>query len=489
MHSLLHSVFTPLVGETAAFWFALCGDILALLHIPSVIARREGRPLAALAWILGLLAIPFGGVILWWFLGRTHLNRPRLRRRRSLFRFRASAPGVVGRFRSPGGRVAFPFPDHARRWDEGLYPPVAIPSPEILEDEEAFRSLETALAKAEGEIRILFYIWKGDATGRRIRDILCERAQQGVAVFVLLDGMGARRVAGRFMDPLRRAGGKVAVFLPVRFRPWAPNINFRNHRKLVLVDGRLAITGGMNIGDEYRNEWHDFLVRFRGSVLALFDEVFREDWHFATGQVLPPLVFRGRSRRRTSTVSGRRADALCTFVASGPDRLENRAHDALFALVTSARRRVWLTTPYFVPGTALLVALKTAALRGVDVRILTPAQSDVPFVRLASRSYHRPLLEAGMRVFEYEPRVLHGKSLLIDEDIVALGSANADVRSFRMNFEVVCFVRSRPLTARVAAIFERDLAVSTEISEAEVRNRSRLRKQLELAAQMLAPIL
>ena len=481
MHSLLQSSLTGLLGPDVSFWVVLGGDLLALAHIPSVLSRREGRPIAALAWILGLIAVPYGGVVLWWFLGRTHLHRPVMRRRRSQFRFRKTS-----RFRAhdqsdgPVGRSDFPFRFYPRRWSEGLFPPVRVPKPDILEDAGAFAALEEALGNAAVEIRIMFYIWKGDATGRRLRDILCERARAGVRVFVLLDGMGGRGVSGAFMNPLRSTGAQVAVFLPVRFRPWAPSLNFRNHRKLVIIDGFAAFTGGMNIADEYRSRWHDFLIRFRGEMVEHLDEVFREDWHFSTGRILPPL---SSARRWKDT------GALCTLVASGPDQTENRAHDGVFSLISSARKRVWLTTPYFVPGAALLSALKTAALRGVDVRILTPGASDVPFLRLASRSYHRTLLAAGMRIYEYRPQFLHAKGLVVDDDTVVIGSANMDVRSFRLNFEVVCFVRGRKFAGELATVFRRDVGRSTEVSERDVAARSRWQQRLESAAQLLAPVL
>ena len=487
MHSLQQIVFDPLMGHALSFWFAVFADLLAIGHIPSVIARRQGRPMAALAWILGLIAVPYIGVVLWWFLGRTHLHRPVMRRRRLQFRFRkrsrfqVEGSGSRSGAWSPNSAAAdFPFEYHARRLTEGLFPPIRIPEPEVIEDSSGFSDFLDALRGAQFEIRILFYIWTGDATGREVRDILCERARAGVRVFVLLDGMGGRSVSGSFMNPLRRSGAQVSVFLPVRFRPWAPSINFRNHRKLALVDGVVAFTGGMNVADEYRYRWHDFLVRFRGDAVDHLDEIFREDWHFATGRVLSPLT---APRKRV------RSGALCAMVASGPDREADRAHDGMFSLISLARKRVWLMTPYFVPGTALLAALRTASLRGVDVRVLTPGRSDVPFLRMASRSYHGALLQAGMRIFEYGPRFLHAKGLLIDDDTAVIGSANVDVRSFRMNFEIVCFLRSRKLAASLARMFVRDFALSHEIGEEEVAARPRWQRQLESAAQLLAPIL
>lgn len=481
MHWLLYTILISAGGPDLTAWVMLAGDLLAVSHTPSVIARRQGRPAAALAWILALFALPYLGVVLWWFLGRTHLLRPATRRRRSLSRFRPTARSTPGEnARNTIMRGVLPFSFHPRRWEEGVFPSASIPRPIVFAEGQAFDDLERTVGAARKEIRILFYIWENDETGRRMRDLLCERARAGVRVCVLLDGKGSSGLGRTFMAPLRRAGGQVAFFLPVRFRPWAPTLNFRNHRKLVLIDGEIAYTGGINIGDDYRRRWHDFFVRFAGEVVEHFDEVFREDWHFATGTVLAPLVVRPK-------ISG--GDTLCTLIASGPDRIENRVHDCYFSLVANARRRVWLTTPYFVPGPALVAALKTASLRGTDVRILIPDKSDIRLVSLASRSYYETMQASGIRIFHYERAVLHAKVLVIDQDVVAIGTANADARSFRLNFELVCFLGGIGFNRTMAELFEQDLVQSREITASELSQRTDLQRWAESLARLMGPLL
>ena len=299
-------------------------------------------------------------------------------------------------------------------------------------------------------------------------------------VRVLVDAVGSPSFGGRFSRPLRKAGAEVAAFLPARFRPWAPTFNFRNHRKILVVDGRVAYTGGMNVGREYETEWQDLSLELRGPVVGQLADVFAEDWCFATGREPPALP-------EVEAVDPE--GHVCTVVASGPDRSSNRVHDAFFLAITRARARVWIASPYFVPSQALLAALRSAAQRGVDVRILTPRRSDLPLVAFASRSYYRPLLTEGVRIFEYTAGVLHAKALLVDEELSALGSTNVDARSFRLNFEITCFVASEALASSLARVFERDLALSEEIELAALDERPTWVALAESMAHLLSPLL
>jgi cardiolipin synthase len=377
--------------------------------------------------------------------------------------------------------------------------------------DEFFPALEQAIREARDHVHLLFYIWNDDATGRKFRDLLVERAKAGVEVRVLCDAFGAPRVGGAMMDPLRSAGGKVALFLPPRYLTRSPAINFRNHRKIVVADGRVGILGGLNVGDEYTSGWRDLAIAVRGPAVDQLQEVFVDDWYFASGEDITNRRFFGQWREgqpedkpieatpQRSRKRGKRdgeladdrmaADAICAIVASGPHTMNNSLHDALFISLTRARKRIYITTPYFIPDSSIMTALRTAVYLGVDVRVLLPAKTDAPLVRLAARSYYSSLLQAGVRLYEYQPAILHSKSLLIDDDVSVVGSANMDLRSFKLNFEATCFVENRSLAARLADVFDSDLEQSREVTLEEMQNRTRWSKLTEAAAHLFSPMM
>lgn len=501
MHSLLIILLGAGMQLTTAKLIVLAADVLALTTIPSVLLRRRGRPLAALSWSLAVLTLPLVGVLAWWMLGRTHLQRPSRRRRAASQAYcarRLAHPEEPGAWCRPCEipsvlREVLPFATVDRRRTDGVFPPTVANHSRLLVDGcEAFTAMESAMGAAAQEIHAMFYIWKADDTGRQWRDLLIEKARQGVRVRVLVDAVGSPRLHRMLVRPLRRAGACVSTFLPARFWPWSPTFNFRNHRKLLVVDRRVAFLGGMNVGDEYAGAWHDCMVQLEGPVVRQLNEIFEEDWFFASGEDLAdsPLP-RDIVSRELSCRPGdaqERSD-VCVVIAGGPDRDENRIQDALFLAITGARGRVWLTTPYFIPALPLLAALRGAAQRGVDVRLLVPKVNDVGLVGLASHSYYPELLEAGVQIFEYTGGVLHMKALVVDHWLSVTGSANVDVRSLTLNFELACFNASAHLNARLAQVFESSLGRSDQADGAALGRRSVLRKLAESIAHLLSPLL
>src|SRR5690606_32940971 len=290
------------------------------------------------------------------------------------------------------------------------------------------------IASARAHIRLEDYVWHPDRTRTALRDALVERAKAGVKVRLLVDAFGGGKCA-RLFRPLVEAGGELAWFHPTRFgrvwqRPWA---NLRNHRKLVVIDGRIGYTGGMNITDDQNERvdpaaYRDLHLRLEGNVVRALQLVFVEDWAYATGE----RDFIGEVARQTPRQP---TGPVCAqVVPSGPDSPWEAIHRMHVGAIHAARERVWLVTPYFVPGEAAMMALTSAALAGLDVRLLVPRMSDSRLVTLAARSYFGPLLVAGVKIYEYGPRMLHTKALLVDDSTVLVGSANFDHRSFRLNF-------------------------------------------------------
>lgn len=474
--------------------------LFVLASVPSVLVEREGTPYSALAWILALFAMPPVGLFFWWAFGRKHLARKRRRRRkasahvwRSLAQVRDDIHDAP--YASLAGLMPLRLPKEEASW---VFPPTASNRVELLNDAaEFYPAVEKAIRDARDHVHLLFYIWNDDATGRRFRDLLVEKAKAGVHVRVLCDAFGSPRVRGPLMDPLRQAGGKVSVFLPPKFLTRSPAINFRNHRKIVVADGRFGFVGGLNIGDEYTENWHDVAIAIRGPAVDQLQEVFVDDWFFACGEDITSKRYFGKWREDDAAAGESAevntgsdgADATCAVVASGPHTANNSLHDALFISLTRARRRVYITTPYFIPDQAIMTALRTAVYRGVDVRVLLPGKSDAPWVRLAARSYYSHLLRAGVRLYEYQPTILHAKSVLFDDDVSVVGSANMDLRSFKLNFEATCFIQSRRLAARLAAVFQQDLRASREVTLKEMANRTRWAKVTEAAAHLFSPMM
>jgi cardiolipin synthase len=279
----------------------------------------------------------------------------------------------------------------------------------------------------------------------------------------------------------------VAAFAPWKYLRRSLSINFRNHRKIVVADGAVAYAGGLNVGVEYTRHWRDLGFRFEGPVAAHFQEVFAEDWYFATGENLAEPVYVPHDR--VAPAPRGPSGAVCQIIAGGPDTPHNATHDAFFVAATQARHRIDICTPYLVPDQAIQAALRTAVYRGVDVRVLVPRESDVWLAHLAGRSYYPSLVASGIRIFEYLPSVLHTKLWLIDSDLSVVGSANLDTRSFKLNFEVSCFVRSASLTAALRCAFERDLAESREVTADRLRRVGKWQQLQEAAMNLLSPLL
>jgi cardiolipin synthase len=476
MDYLLHLV----LGEAELGWLALvtfASQVIALVTIPSVLLRRQGQPRAALAWLLTMFAVPAVGVVAWWALGRTSMVR---KRRKRVARARAFADryGTAHTERCDAFEGLLP----ARALGDSIFTSRGNHVDLLFDGPSAFPAMEQAIERAERTVHVMFYIFRNDTTGRRFRDLLVERAKAGVRVRVLIDAWGSPRFTGKFSDPLRAAGASVAAFLPSHFMPLlAPRFNFANHRKLVVVDDRIAFLGGMNVGDEYALEWRDVMARLEGPAARALDHVFLDDWFFASHEdaELP-------ERGPPHFVDG--GAAQCAVIASGPDRA-SYIHDAYFILFTRADRRIWIVTPYFIPSDALAVALKTAAGRGLDVRVLLPLTSDVNVVKHAARSYYPDLLNSGVKIYEYGGPMLHAKALLVDDEISCVGSANVDTRSFRLNFEIGCFVSDRTKTGEVTRWYEGLLEEAHRVTLAEARGRSTSEKLLESAAHLFSPLL
>jgi len=460
--------------------------VLALMSIPSVLVQRAGRPMAALAWILGMIAVPPIGLLLWWVMGRRHLTRQRRKRRDAANQISEKLQSVVTDLCAASNRASrglLPLRRLPPEYQLAVFPATCGNRVDLLVDaREAYPAMIEAIESAQHHVHLLFYIWNDDVTGRRFLEVLERKAREGVEVRLLCDAIGAPKVGGALTQPLQEAGGLVARFLPPRLSG-APTINFRNHRKILVSDGSVGFTGGVNIGDEYTGAWHDVAIRVEGPAVDQLQEVFADDWYFAQKQNLADPKYFGKHQ------GAMLGDANCELVTSGPDSPHEQMQDVLFLAINEARKRVLIVSPYFIPNPPILAALRSAVFRGIDVRIMTPGRSDVRVARWASRSFYPGMIEVGIRLFEYQAGMLHTKAVIFDDDLSLVGSANINNRSFRLNFEASMLVRDRALNASLASLFEANCQKSQEVSFEFVRNRPWRKQVMDSAAHLLSPIL
>ena len=330
----------------------------------------------------------------------------------------------------------------------------------LIDGEATFVSLLKGIAQARDYILFQFYMIHDDELGRRVQQALIERAQAGVRVYVLYDEVGSSGLPWTYVDKLRKAGVEVSAFKATQGARNRFQLNFRNHRKMVVVDGVTGWVGGHNVGDEYLGHdpefspWRDTHVRLEGPVVTQLQAVIAQDWYWATRRI-PQLNWTPRAAAN--------GNVRAMITPTAPTTQLETSGLLFVAALDSARERIWITAPYFVPDEAVIKALQLAALRGVDVRILTSGKGDSLAVHLAAFHYIELLQGLGIRFYAYQPGFLHEKVMLIDHDISAVGTANFDNRSFRLNFEVTALIADPAFASETESMLERDFAHAVEI--------------------------
>jgi len=455
-----------------------------LLALSVWILLQQRPPVSTLAWILSLAALPVLGFLIYHWLGPVRIRRQQIKRRRSRNRRLLDQDPLIASDQLLS--LTSPLQQRQAQLVEALCgsPPTTASSVILLNDGAAtYEALLKALSEAREHIHLEYYIIEPGRVADELSEVLCERAKAGVAVRLLVDAVGSAGLPRAYLRTLRTAGVELVWFHPFRLATLKPLLNLRTHRKIAVIDGRVGFTGGINLCDEQDERvsstaWHDLHLRIEGAAVNGLQQVFVEDWIYASRK---PLVQHGLFPVLAP------GEIALQWLPSGPDTPSEPIHRAMLQSIHDARERVWLMTPYFVPPEPALYALVNAALRGVDVRLLLPRRADSRIVTYASRSYFDELLEAGVRVFEYQPRMLHAKVLLIDSELCTLGSANFDARSFRLNFELCVNLYGEAPAQLLAEQFDRDLQDGVEVCRPrKLRFRARL---AEAAARLLSPVL
>ncbi len=464
-------------------------ELFSFCLIPVVILRTR-QPLAAVAWILGIILMPGLGGLLYLATGTTRVQRKTRRKKQAREMLEPQLPSLDAHEVSPP-----PESDDSIRAElMALACRIAETRPtwgnavEIITDtNHAYGLQEQAIRNAKNHIHLEYYIFQPDETGRRFRELLIAKAREGVRVRFLYDAVGSLRLGRRFLRPMRDAGIRVERFLPVNplRRRWV--FNLRNHRKILVVDGEVGFTGGVNVGNEYIGQtsqfgyWRDTHMMLRGSSVLQLQQVFALDWFFATDEelVAPELY----------PPAGEPGDQIVQVLASGPDLPVEVCHELFFTAISAARRHVFIQSCYFVPPESIRVALQSAAHRGVNVQIILPARSAHITALLAAQSYYEELLASGVRIFEYTEGLMHSKVLTIDGEWSYVGSANIDNRSLRLNFEVGgVFYGSRAAT-ELEEMFRNDLSRCSPLELDRWSQRSILRRLAENTCRLLSPVL
>ncbi len=455
--------------------------LVFILVVIGVIIGAKRDPVKSLAWISVIALLPVAGVVLYVLFGRNLRKEKKFGRKLQLFE------GVSL--------------EHAHAIDDNRntitlllnnsQAPLTVHNHvSVLNNGKAtFAAIIEALKNAKETINIEYYIFENDRIGGKIAKILRDKARAGIEVRFIYDDVGSWGLSPKFLSGMRHAGVKVRCFQPVVF-PWLTStVNYRNHRKIVVVDGQVAFTGGINIADRYlvrrgkNGMWRDTHLRLEGEAVAMLQTVFLTDWYFLNKK--EPAMFDVKFYP-PSTVEG---ESPVQIAASGPDSDWAAIMQAFFSAITRAHDHIYISSPYFLPNEAILTALKVAALGGIDVRVMIPSRSDSKIVYWATRSYISELLDAGIGVYLYQKGFNHSKVIMIDGRFSSVGTANMDVRSFEDNFEVSAIMYDPSVAAELEGYFFDDLKRSKLLRRDEWALRPHRHRIYESFARLLSPLL
>lgn len=469
--------------------------IIFIVLISIVIFFENREPSKTAAWLLILIALPIVGFVFYIYFGQ-NFRKKRIFKKKDIIDEKDLDRMIEFQFNKVQDANAF--------YDQDIYKqkklislllknsksPFTINnhSQVLTNGRETFKAIFKAIHCAKHHIHVEYYIIKNDKIGNIMRKLLILKAHQGVKVRFIYDGLGSRKLSKKYLKSLKDAGIEISPFLPVKLPILNSKLNFRNHRKIVVVDGKTGFIGGLNVGDEYwvgsdkLGFWRDTHFKIKGEAVYILQYIFLMDWYYTTGKKIddykyffPDHIFYG--------------EQLIQIAASGPDHPWEGIQQAYFTSIATAQDKIYIESPYFIPDESLLMALKTSAISGVDVRIILPDKPDHKTVFWASRSYVEELLSAGVRVYFYNKGFIHAKILLVDGIVASVGTANMDIRSFRLNFEVNALIYNKETVARLERDFYQDIEDSTEVVLKDFSNRSIFEKIKESFTRLLSPIL
>lgn len=458
---------------------------VAIIHV----LMDNRQPAKTMAWVLVIYFVPVAGIVFYLFFGVSHRRERMVSERslnqltkRSMLEFVEQANLQLPKIHKPvidlfiNQNFSLPFKKNKVDICTGGY--------------QFFTRLLADIGQARYHIHIDIYIFEDDALGRLVSDALVDKARRGVEVRVIYDDVGCWNVRHRFFERMREEGIEVYPFLPVRFPSFTSKVNYRNHRKMIVIDGRVGYIGGMNIALRYikgtgRQSWRDTMVRLTGGVVYSLQRAFLVDWYFVDRTLISD-----RKYYPAHPAEMQDGGALAQIVTSGPVTPYPEIMQGYVRIIQSAERYIYLESPYFLPTEPVLFALKTAAAAGIDVRLICPCRSDAWFTEWASRSYFREAIEAGVKVYLYTAGFIHSKMMICDDSLSTCGSTNVDFRSFENNFEANVFFYDEDTALRFKKIFLHDQEQSVLLNEEERFIHPPFFKRLwESLTRLLAPLL
>lgn len=478
MQSLLY-----IIGVTL-MWIVIA---MAVIHV--VMDNRQ--PAKTMAWALVIIFVPVIGLVFYLFFGISH-RKERLVSQGSLDQL--TKRSMLGFVEQENLRV----PERQKQLvdlfvNQSFSLPFKDNQIDIMTDGYAlFPELLKDIAQAKHHIHMDLYIFEDDALGYLIADALIDKAREGVMVRVIYDDVGCWKVKHRFFERMREEGIEVIAYLPVRFPSFTSKVNYRNHRKLIVIDGVTGYIGGMNIALRYvkgvNQPWRDTMFRITGGAVYGIQRAFLIDWYFVDRTLITNRDYYPALSTLNSPLSTN--NCLAQVVTSSPTNPYPEIMQGFVRIILAARRYIYIETPYFLPNEPVLFALKTAAMAGVDVRILCPRRSDARFTEWASRSYLREVYEAGVKVYLYQAGFLHSKTMVCDDSLTTCGSTNVDFRSFENNFEANVFIYDEGIALRMKNIFLRDQEHALLLSDLPQRIHPKFKKLLwESFTRLFSPLL
>ena len=476
------------LADTSGSLFTLILEALFLIVWVGtiiVVITENRNPVKTLAWVMVLVFLPVIGFILYIFFGMD-MRRTRIIGKRSLSKLAqkpllnfadyavSTPPAPYEKLVNMMKRASFSY----LLGDNKVQ--VFVDFPMMLQD------MLRSIASAKHHIHVQFYIFMDDAVGRFLRDVLIDKARQGVKVRLLYDDVGSWKAKNRFFREMKEAGIEVYPFGEVKFAALSQRVNYRNHRKVVIVDGEVGYIGGMNVAERYYKgvswgQWRDTHLRIDGMAVNALQMSFFVDWYYATRELVSNAVYFPKVSRQGNTDM--------QIVTSYPMGEWKSIMQGLLQVISQSRRYLYIQTPYFLPTEPILMALRNAALAGVDVRLMVPRRGDSLLADLASHSYYKEAMTAGIKIYQYEAGYLHSKVVLADDNFVTVGSTNIDFRSFEHNFEINAFIYDPEVVREMKRIFMYDLEHSKRVVASEWKKRPLWNRFWESLVRLLSPLL
>lgn len=480
---------------TIIFYIIITLYVITVIGVMYTIIMENRSPVRTLAWMLVLSLIPGIGLLFYIYFGMNY-------RRIKMFSMKGLGDFKWLQYMSEDQKQRIKKTELLKREDmetvQRLMTLLLNNSKALLSrnntvdilnnGEETFKAIFLAISKAKKYIHLEYYIIEKGELGERLKNVLIKKATEGVEVRVIYDDVGSWKLPKSYIREMQAAGIQIYPFLPVRFPLFTNKVNYRNHRKIVVVDGEVGFLGGLNFADRYLHGlpgigiWRDTHLKVRGEAVTSLQVVFLIDWYFVRQELL-------LNKEAYLPNKGAEGSVIMQAVSSGPDSDWTSIQQAYFTLINMAKKYVFISTPYFMPGETTINSLKTAAMSGVDVRIMIPYKSDSLLTYWCTRSYVEELLEAGVRVFRYRKGFNHSKLIIVDGLVSSVGTANMDIRSFEQNFELNMIIYDRNVSRKLATDFMNDLKGSGEISIQQWKFRPKKDKIKESLARLFAPLL